>query len=362
VRFSFALGTQLFMEIAKLRAARILWSKIIVACGLAAETAPATIHAQSGIRTFTIADPHVNLLRASTQAVAAIIGGCTSLEISPFDAAIQQPDDFSRRLALNTQHLLREESLLGQVIDPAGGSWYVEALTDAVARKAWDLFQEVERRGGLSAALRDGWPQQQIQHTAAKRAKNIASRRDILVGTNRYANPLEAPPASTKNQQATNKPAPTAPFALHPHRDAEPFEALRVRAHTGGEPPQAFLAPIGSPSQHRARVDFALGLLHSAGIVVLDHPGFATPETAAQAAIDSGAPIIVICSSDATYPTIVPPLVQIVRAARPNTLIVLAGFPIDQIEQLREAGIDLFIHARADAIATLDELLKRIGK
>jgi methylmalonyl-CoA mutase len=178
-----------------------------------------------------------------------------------------------------------------------------------------------------------------------------------------YANPLEAPPpASTNNQQATNKPAPTAPFALHPHRDAQPFEALRVRAHTGGEPPQAFLAPIGPPSQQRARADFALGLLHSAGIVVLDHPGFATPETAAQAAIDSGAPIIVICSSDATYPTIVPPLVQIVRAARPNTLIVLAGFPIDQIEQLREAGIDLFIHARADAIATLDELLKRIGK
>jgi methylmalonyl-CoA mutase len=103
-------------------------------------------------------------------------------------------------------------------------------------------------------------------------------------------------------------------------------------------------------------------LLHSAGIVVLDHPGFATPEAAAQAAIDSGAPIIVICSSDATYPTIVPPLVQIIRAARPNTLIVLAGFPIDQVERLREAGIDLFIHARADAIATLDELLTRIGK
>jgi methylmalonyl-CoA mutase len=238
VRFSFALGTQLFMEIAKLRAARILWSKIIVACGLAAETAPAIIHAQSGIRTFTIADPHVNLLRASTQAFAAIIGGCTSLEISPFDAAIQQPDDFSRRLALNTQHLLREESLLGHVIDPAGGSWYVEALTDAVARKAWDLFQEVELRGGLNAALRAGWPRQQIQHTAAKRAKNIASRRDILVGTNMYANPLEAPPAITNNQQATNQPAPTAPFALHPHRDAEPFEALRARAHSGSAPPQ----------------------------------------------------------------------------------------------------------------------------
>ncbi|MDZ4720147.1 MAG: methylmalonyl-CoA mutase family protein [Roseiflexaceae bacterium] len=371
VRFSLALGTNIFMEIAKLRAARMLWSKIIAACGLAPQTAPAIIHTQSGMRSFTIADAHVNLLRATAQSFAAIIGGCNSLEVRPFDAAIHTPDDFSRRLAINTQHLLHDESLLGRVIDPAGGSWYVESLTDAVARKAWILFQEVERRGGLRAALYDAWPQQQISETAAKRATRIATRRDILVGTNMYANPLEEqpPPPTTKytNQQAGNQPTtahspPPIGVLLRPHRDAEPYEALRARAQSAGKPPQAFLATIGPLSQHRARADFALGLLHTAGIHVIDTPGFATPEAAAQAAIHSNAPIVVICSSDPTYPTIVPPFIEIIRAARPKTLIVLAGFPTGQIEMLRDAGIDLFMHARADAIATLDEILTRIGR
>lgn len=350
MHFSFALGTQLFMEIAKLRAARLLWSKVIAAWNLDPATAPAIIHAQSGLRTYTIADRHVNMLRATAQAFAATIGGIDSLTILPFDAALQPADDFSRRMALNTQHLLREESLLGAVTDPAGGSWYIETLTDAVARKAWALFQDVERQGGLYAALQSGWVQQQIAATATKRARNIATRRDVLVGTNMYVNPNEEPAPAPL-------PAAAESAMLRPYRDAAPFEALR--AQTAQSPRSAFLANLGPRSQHRARADFALGFLQIAGITVLDNPGFATVEAAAQAAIESGAPIVVICSSDQTYPELVLPLVQQIRAARPATIMVLAGLPAGQQEAMQAAGIDLFIHVRADAVATLDELLKR---
>lgn len=187
-RFSLSIGSNFFMEIARLRAARLLWAKIVQAFGGSSEAQKMKLHARTSAWNQTIYDPHVNLLRGTTEAFSAVVGGCDSLHISPFDELVRIPDDFSRRVARNTHTVLREETHITHTVDPAGGSWYVETLTDAVARQTWAIFQEVEKQGGMAEALQAGWPQSQIADTAAKRAANIAKRKDIFVGTNMYPN------------------------------------------------------------------------------------------------------------------------------------------------------------------------------
>jgi methylmalonyl-CoA mutase len=232
-------------------------------------------------------------------------------------------------------------------------------LTEALARRAWARFQEVEARGGLAAAIKAGWVQQLIATVATQRDKDIATRRQILVGTNMYVNPEEKTLGQVTGQAV--RPEGHGPSDhLTPGRDSEPFEALRLRAEAIGRP-RAFLANIGPRAQHRARADFATGFLQVAGIQVIDNTGFATPDAAAQAAIASGAPIVVLCSSDPTYLALVPPLVAAVKAARPQTLCLLAGYPADQIEALSAAGVDVFIHLRSDAVAVLGEILDWVG-
>jgi methylmalonyl-CoA mutase len=318
------------------------------------ESGRAIIHARGALRSQTLLDRHVNILRGSAGAFAATVGGVDSLELPPFDAAMSETDALAQRIAINTQHLLHEESQIGQVIDPGGGAWYIEALTDALARRAWALFQEVERRGGMAGALRSGFVQERIAATATQRDQQIAARRAIVVGTNLYVNPDETLPAVPKLEPAKGG-------LLHPRRDAELFERLRMRAEAG-ERPRAFLANLGPRAQHRARADFATGFLLAGGIAVIDNGGFATPEEAGAAAVASGAPIVVICSTDATYPALVSPLITTIRAQRPDVVCLLAGYPPDQIEAHRAAGVDCFIHLRADAVATLDQILSKLGR
>lgn len=190
-RFALSIGSNFFMEIARLRAARLLWAKIVQAFGGNAESQKMRIHARTSAWNQTVYDPHVNLLRGTTEAFSAVVGGCDSLHISPFDELVRVPDDFSRRVARNTHTVLSEETHITHTVDPAGGSWYVETLTDAVARQTWAIFQEVEKQGGMTKTLLAGWPQSQIADTAAKRAANIAKRKDIFVGTNMYPNMKE---------------------------------------------------------------------------------------------------------------------------------------------------------------------------
>ncbi len=193
IRFSFSVGANYFMEVAKLRAARWLWAKVVSAFGGSAAAQKMAMHVRTSAWNKTVYDPYVNMLRATSEAFAGVAGGCDSLHVSCFDEAIGLPDEFSRRLARNTQLILQQESHLSRVIDPAGGSWYVEKLTSQVAEQAWRLFQEVERQGGMRQALAAGFPQEQIAQTAAQRAANLAHRRDILVGTNMYPNLGEKP-------------------------------------------------------------------------------------------------------------------------------------------------------------------------
>ncbi|MDQ5910258.1 MAG: methylmalonyl-CoA mutase [Pseudomonadota bacterium] len=422
VRFAFSIGSNFFMEIARMRAARMLWAKIVQAFGGNAESQKMHIHARTSAWNQSMYDPHVNLLRGTTEAFSAIIGGCDSLHISPFDELIRTPDEFSRRIARNTHTVLREETHITHTVDPAGGSWYVEHLTDAVARQSWSIFQEVEKQGGMAKALAANWPQGQVADIAAKRMANLAKRKDIFVGTNMYPNlkeaRLEAPKvdaaamkaermaalnqARSAAQQAqkqtalaqlvkgengveaainaalagatigeiaqaarTNaQPGPTM-NAVCAQRGALPFEKLReatdaYQARTGNRP-QIFLATMGPLTQHKGRADFATAFLGVGGFETIYPAGFTSTDEAADAALKSGASIVVICSTDATYPELVPPLAQQLKQANAGLTVLLAGYPTDHIDAFKAAGVDDFIHINANCQALLTTLQKKMG-
>jgi methylmalonyl-CoA mutase len=422
IRFAFSIGSNFFMEIARLRAARLLWAKIVQAFGGGEEAQKMRIHARTSSWNQTVCDPHVNLLRGTTEAFSAIVGGCDSLHISPFDELVRTPDDFSRRVARNTHTVLREETHITKTVDPAGGSWYVEYLTDAVARQTWAIFQEVEKQGGMMKALQAGWPQGQTADTAAKRAANLAKRKDIFVGTNMYPNAketrLETPPidsAALKAErtaalsqfraaadagrkqaalgqiaqsgdkvqaaiqaalagatlgeiaQAARAGAQAGP-TLTPvcaQRGALPFERLREAADAYiarvGQRPQVFLAVMGPLTQHKARADFATAFLGVGGFETIYPAGFSTPDEAADAALASGAAAVVICSTDPTYPDIVPLLAQKLKQANSGLTVMLAGYPADHVESFKAAGVDDFIHLNANCLALLTMLQKKMG-
>ncbi len=433
IAFHFAIGGQFFMEVAKLRAARLLWAQVVAAFDASPASGAARLHARTARRNKSAIDPHVNMLRATTEALAAAVGGADSICVAPFDEPLGPPDDFSRRIARNVHIILQDEASLKRLIDPAGGSYAVEALTDQLARAAWAQFQEIERQGGMAAALESGFVQSSIATIADKRAAALAKRRDVLVGVNQFANPNELLPPPGEATSPRPSPAPDdatpespAPLALGEGvaaaarmdaaiaaaaagatrsqlaaalgdnaagalpsptatplrlaRAAEPFEALRQKAlslslsqgerepdplalrERDGERvlPRLFLANLGPPRQHKARADFTQGFFEVGGFQVLTNNGFATPEAAAAAALASGAPAVAICSTDETYPDLVPPLVAALKAAAPQTVVVLAGRPAEQVEALRAAGVDEFVYFGMDCLAMNNWLLDRL--
>lgn len=418
--FTFSSGSNFFMEVAKFRAARLLWARAAAAAGAGPAATRLVCHARTSLWNKTVLDPHVNLLRATTEAFAAVVGGCASLHVAPFDECVRVPDDFSRRLARNIQLILAEECQLGRVVDPAGGSHYVEALTRQLAEKAWALFQQVEQRGGMAAAIREGFPQGEVDKLAGERIAAVSSRRDGIIGTNLHPNLKETALSGTqpnyvvlaahrarqiaghrlsadpehsaevlKKLARIDRTAPallmkqlTAAFAegatlgevskvlragqadaptvkpLRIRRRSEGFEALRRRAEAfaarTGERPKVFLANLGPRKQHAARADFSTGFFAAGGFAVVSPPGFNSPEEAATAALASGARIVVICSTDDTYPALVPPLATALNAAPQPPFVVLAGLPAPEVQQqFRAAGVDEFIHLRADCAQVL---------
>jgi methylmalonyl-CoA mutase len=358
------------MEIAKLRASRLIWARAVQAAGGGAEAQRLVCHGRTTRWNKTLLDPHVNLLRTTTEAFAGVVGGCAGLQVGAFDECYRAPDEFSRRLARNLQIILAEECQLAQVVDPAGGSWYVETVTRQLAGKAWSLFQDIERRGGMAAAIREGYPQSLVEKTGADRNAAVELRRDGIIGTNLHPNLRERIPADEiTTRQCNNTLNEAAPPVkrLVPRRRAVPFESLRRRAENflarTGSRPKVFLAGLGPRKQHAARADFSSAFFAAGGFEPVLTAGLETPEAAARAALASGAPIVVICSADETYPTLVPPLARTLKAGDNPPQVVLAGMPAtpELQQQFKAAGIDEFIHLRANCAKLLAAFQDKLG-
>ncbi len=428
MRFCFSLGANFFMEIAKLRAVRMVWSQIAEAFGCGEGARKIDIFATTSGFTKTVYDPYVNILRNATEAFSGVIGGIGGLNVRGFDEAMRSGDEQSRRISRNMQILLRNEFELLQPVDPAGGSWYVESLTESVAELAWAQFQKIEASGGMLESLRSGAIQAEIDAVLQARFKNLSTRSDRAVGSNMYANTTEQPLAVTirdgnamreirrlavaeyretvddafRREQLERIPdsigAAEGEFLnvvvdaflagatlgdvrrilddgfdgdesvtpIRPHRWTERFEELRrateESAARTGESVTVFLANMGPVAQHKARADFSTGFMEVAAFRVLKNDGFATVDEAARASCDSEADVVVICSTDDTYPELVPPLARAIRSGRPRMRILLAGAPAPEFRDAYiEAGVDDFIHVRADCLRILRDILTMRG-
>lgn len=414
ITFTISLGTHHFLAIAKLRAARWLWSRTVEAAGGSPAAGAMHINAKTSSRVLTQRDAYVNLLRNTVAVFAAGVAGADSITSVPFDAMLGEPDEFSRRIARNTALILQEESHLNRVLDPAGGSWFLDRLTQQIAEQGWSIFQQVERHGGMQRALTSGWVAAQIESAFAPRAKNIARRKEGITGVSEFPDvaeprvnraPLDSqairaaarnrtiksrkPIASLETltagrnlmelaiaaaaqgatigqlahglafgQETTTIPAlPTRYFA-------QPFEQLRAASdawHAAhGKRPTVFLANMGPLSHHTARATYAKNFFEAGGFAVVSNSGFTDAAAAVKAFAESGASVAVICSSDKLYPEIVPPTVAALKAVGVRS-VVLAGNPGANEDAWRTAGVDRFIFIKCDVLATLREMLQEEG-
>ncbi|MBW6498218.1 MAG: acyl-CoA mutase large subunit family protein, partial [Bacteroidales bacterium] len=350
--FTLAVGSNYFLEIAKLRAARLLWAKIVEQYQpVKPESLKMTIHAVTSSWNKSIYDPYVNMLRTTTEAMAAAIGGADSMTVQPFDSTYKKSDDFSDRIARNQQIVLKYEAYFNKVSDPAAGSYYVENLTHSIAEAAWNLFVEVEEQGGFITSVEKRFIQEQIQNTCQQRDMDIAMRKQVFVGVNQYPN---------LNEEMLDKLQPIAKLTdlagLRPYRGVQAFEALRLAVENhkkkGFEVPKVFLLTYGNLTMRKARASFSTNFFGVAGYQIIDNPGFQNIEEGVQAAIDQSADIVVLCSSDEEYADMAP-AATIIKEKSPKTQVVVAGYPKELLEQLDQAGVDHYIHMRTDLLQAL---------
>ena len=447
ILFRFSVGRDFFIEIAKLRVARRTWARVLEACGGSVEAKPSgnlqakpsgnlrakpsgsveahasgsleahasgsleaqpmRIHARTSRRTKTQRDPWVNLLRGTAESFAAVVGGADAITTHGFDAAVGDSDAFGQRMARNTQHLLRHEANLHRVIDPAGGSWYVEAITESLAARAWERLQSIERSGGMARAILEGSVQQELQSMLEAERKAVETRRLAITGVNEFPHVDEVPVVRTQRtptharqraEQAAEQSSeglarlsiavgsrfrsaidaaghgaafgalrvalgagtPARCRALVRERLAQPFEALRDRADALGGRPRVFLANLGPIPEHKARAGYAQNFLEAGGLRALTNEGFASAEAAAEAFAESGATLAAICASDALYAELAEPTARALRAKGARA-IVLAGAPGEREAAYRAAGVSDFIHVGINAAESLRLLLERAG-
>jgi len=418
--FSYAVAGDFFTQIAKLRAARQLWAKVVVACGGEPGSAAMHIHARTSPFTKTRRDPWVNMLRATAECTAAIFGGAESVSTLPFDSVVGTPDELARRVARNTQVVLREESHLDEVADPAGGSWFVESLTNELARAAWIEIQAVEAAGGILKALASGKLVDAVGEVAAKRHESLAKRKTPIVGVSEFPNATEKP---LVREQVTDEDvrrmlrAGVDELDVGAHRDdliglaqqvndperalgsltescltattggldmysvaavlqhgqpefhAEPipqwrasdgWEQLRSRSDDSDVRPTAFMANLGAIPSHKARSTWAQNLLAAAGIEPTSNEGFADASALADAWTKAGASLAMICGSDGEYETLLEPAVDALKKAG-CPLVLVAGRPGDRAAALREAGVSDFVFMGADVLGIMVNVLDSVG-
>jgi methylmalonyl-CoA mutase len=400
LNFNFSVGSNYFLEIAKFRAARLLWKNLIEAYGGDADQQKAYIHGETSRWNKTLYDPYTNMLRTSTEGMSAAIAGCDSLTVLPFDEHFRQPDNFSQRIARNQQLILREESYLDKVEDPAAGSYYIEQLTNQIAEKAWNSFQEIENEGGLFDAIENGTVQSAIQQSQQQRNQAIAKRGRTFVGTNQYTNPhdkmrnemsetehtavLHKSEEIEINSDAENiveylskaflQQANIADVigklfdygrqqyrTVTPYRGAHAFEELRLATEKHESTPKVLNLPLGNKSWRKGRATFSANFFGCAGYDIEDPIGFADVDEAMNAVKDQQPDIAVICSSDEEYKELVPAIADAVSSLENPPILVLAGYPKEDIEAFKEAGVEEFIYSKCDVLETLQRFQNKLG-
>ncbi|NLW18095.1 MAG: methylmalonyl-CoA mutase [Candidatus Cloacimonetes bacterium] len=349
-----ALGSNFFMEIAKIRAFRMLWNEALKAFGAEGDARKIWIHGKTGSFNKSRYDLYVNLLRTSTEGFSAVIGGVDSLEIDRFDAVVNpQAEEFAKRLARNQQLILGEEAHFSKVADPAGGCYYIENLTAQLAAQAWKLMQEIEAEGGMLKCLESGKIHEMIAGVAHARLDAVHKRRDVFVGVNMYADPNdEARPAVEDKIDDSKAAVRLSQGALPRLRAVGTLENFRARIQKAK--PEVFLLTMGSLAEYKARADFSAGFLQVGGFETVTGTGYTDIDTAITAAKDYQA--ICICSTDDKYPELVPALCAKLK----GKTLILAGYPQDMVESYKKDGIDLFIHLRANVLDTLKELAAKM--
>lgn len=344
-----SIASNYFMEIAKLRAFRLLWATMVSQyqpkCDCACKV---RINSVASSWNKTLYDPYVNMLRTTTEGMAASLGGADTIALQPFDVAFKHDDDFSRRISRNVQIILKEESYFNKVVDPAAGSYYIENLTDSLAEHAWKQFQEVEAQGGIIKLILSGEVKKAIEESCNKRNMDIATRKYILLGTNQYPNINETMLDKVEEQPEEKV------EGLQPYRGAMAFEQLRLaterHAKQSGRP-KVFLLKIGNLAMRQARAGFTSNFFGCAGYEIIENAGFTTVEEGIEAAKAVKADIVVVCSSDEEYATFGVEAAKAAKAA--GFIFIVAGNPTESIDALKEAGADDFIHVRTNVLECL---------
>ena len=380
IKFNFGITANYFLEISKFRATRWLWAEIVKAwntnCGHTEDDGCTTackmkVHARTSEWNMTVYDAFVNLLRTQSEAMSAALAGVDSMTVLPFDYAFAKPDEFSERIARNQQLLLKEECHFGKVVDPTAGSYYVEVLTQSLAEATWKLFLEVEEQGGFTAITQKGVVQQAVNEMNKARKNKVATRRQVLLGTNQYPNLSEKVEDKLTKSDAfstcgcAEKDKSIIPAedsysvaAIDFSRGATEFEALRLAAEKSGKTPKVFMLTIGNLAMRLARSQFSANFFGCAGYEIINNLGFETIEEGVRAARDRKADIIVLCSSDDEYATFA---LEAFRLIDDKELFVVAGNPTC-LDDLKAAGIEYFINLKSNVLETLRMFNHRIEK
>ena len=363
IKFNLGINGVYFMEIAKLRAARMLWAQIVSRYTDCKEAAKMHVCAYTTTYNQTVFDSYVNMLRSQTEAMSAALGGVESMVVVPFDAPYETPTDFAERIARNQQLLLKDECHFDRMVDVAGGSYFIEELTAALATQAWKLFLSVEEEGGFLSAVKSGSVQNTINQTNADRHVNAGKRREFLLGTNQFPNftevsegkePLSCGCTNCCGHAGEGK---GEIPAINSSRLASDFETLRLSTEKAAKVPVAFMLTIGNLAMRQARAQFSCNFLAAAGYKVVDNLGFETVEQGVEAAMTAGADIVVICSSDDEYAEYAIPAFKCLDG---RAMFVVAGAPACS-DELKAAGIENFINVKSNQLATLKEYNAKLG-
>jgi len=355
IKFNMGVSSNYFMELAKFRASRMLWAQIVKQYGVTDADCKQVVHATTSRFNQTIYDAHVNLLRSQTECMSAVLAGVDSVTVTPFDTPYQTPDDFSERIARNQQFLLKEESHLDKVVDPAGGSYYVEILTTSIANEAWKLFLAIEDKGGFLECVNNGTVQASVRESSEKRHTDVARRKEILLGTNQYPNINELAGDKLHIHGACScgchhdEDKAEGGLGLPTARAASDFEALRLATEAASNRPKVFMLTIGNLAMRLARAQFSTNFFGCAGYEIIDNLGFDTVEQGIDAALEKGADVVVLCSSDDEYATLAPEAFKYLAG---RAEFVVAGAPAC-MEELKAAGISDFVHVRCNVLETL---------